>query len=199
MNESLKQTTHNEPPIFTDWSPYEGEELKERLSSFGIIYIEPQLNEDLRKQIREFFSQKGSNMDDLTVSALEISLRFLEGGMMIDNFGSKEYGEDGRHKFLKDNRVSIGDEEITLYDLSKRVSKLSGNVISRIIMLAQLIDDEEIKKTGKELQVKMKKINKEKGYFEPDDLKEVDELAHQIIKHILHTVSPIEQSGRDSF
>ena len=178
MVESNEQLNQNKPDIFFDWGPYQGDKIRQELSSLGITYKEPEEGRELRKKIEGYLNRR-DELNRVEILALEACLKFLEMGMMIDNFGNNE---DERHKFLLNTRIIIGEEEISLYNLSKKVSKLSGNKISQI---SQLIDDDTIKRKGEELRKKIIKIKIDIGYFKPEDLKEVDDLALMIIKHIL--------------
>ncbi len=118
----------NTETIFTDWSSYKNLSLPEK-----IRYTPPQEQTNLRNKIVQQMRSKNCDRSDLFI--LEMCLRFLEKGIMEDDFESREAE---RHAFLLGHTIKIkGDQqeeqEITLYELSKRVNKLSGNAISVVV------------------------------------------------------------------
>lgn len=123
MSESQEQLNHNKPDVFFDWYPYQGDKIKEYLNSLGINYREPKINGDLREKIEDYLDRKkglGEELNEKQIFVVGTCLRFLEMGMMIDGFGKNE---EERHKFLLGNQVKINNKEMSLYDLSKRVSR----------------------------------------------------------------------------
>ena len=106
--------------------------------------------------------------------------------MKIENFKLKINTYDkAREKFLLAHTIRLGDKEEALYFFAKKVNKLSGNAISKIITAGQLTNDPLIEKKSLELKEKVEAIKKERGYFLASDLHEVDVLAIFIIEHVL--------------
>lgn len=162
---------------FTDWKPYQDDNFVAQLQKLGIKYTPPKEREDLREIIkkRSIFKNDGER---LTIGVL---LTWLERGMMIDNF---EKDEDARHTFLKGNKINMGDnKELSLYDLSKKLNKLTGNAITGVLLILQLIPD--FRQHEMKLRGKIEGIKRERGYYIPGDLTEIDEAAEKAIRQIL--------------
>lgn len=163
--------------LFKDWSLYNPEIIKPQLPA-DIRYTPPIPNESLRMKIRPLENQ----LAEKERTILEISLSFLERGTLEDDFGRNDRERD---RFLTSQAVKIGDEEITLYQLAKKINKLSGNAISKIITAGQLIGEHNIEIKSIELSKKVKNIMRERGFFLVSDLGQVDDLALSIIECIL--------------
>jgi len=179
---------------FTDWTPYKDKQLVAKLQEkHNITYQPPRELTRLRKVIRE----KGEDLDKETTKIVLQLLNWLEKGMMIDKHGKDE---EARHKQLLNDRVIIGDKEISLYELSKRVNKLAGNPITSVLLAIQVLAS--IKKNGytgdqrrvmldtleqesNNLMRKIIEIKQNRGYFVPEDLESVDELAKKALSLIL--------------
>lgn len=181
MEGQRSQEINREPDWFINWSLYISERINKSLKDLGISYIPPGPNEELRRKIISHLDNCQTNHEEQLV--LSVCLRFLESGLMIDGWNNDE---EGRHKLLLSNQLKLEDGRIvTLYELAKEVNKLTGNRISQIIIAAQMIEDEKVRKRGQALMEKVRKIKKERGYFKIEDLYEVDELASLIIETII--------------
>ncbi len=188
------QKNENETTLsidFPNWKPFSQEKITNQLPP-EIKYIAPHSREDLRQKIIE----NKANLKEDDIKLLTIILKFLEQGLMIDSFQSDE---DKRHKFLLENNITIENngekQQITLYQLSKNVSKLSGNAISRIILVGQIIIsdnrldeknrnqlNEEVEKLKNKVEDKKKRV----GYFLQEDLEEVDNFALKLFNLIIN-------------
>lgn len=178
MNESaeVKGAGLQEAPLFKDWSLYATDIVSPQLPR-NIRYTSPKPNEDLRKRIKPFENK----LKDEEKNILKISLSFLEGGALEDDFGKDDWKRD---ELLTSQVIRIGDEEITLYELAKRINKLSTKAILRVIQAGQLIGD-NIRTKSIGLSEKIKTIMRNRGYFLVSDLRQVDNLALSIIEYIL--------------
>ena len=163
--------------VLKDWSLYSSDLIGPQLPR-NIRYTAPKPNEDLRKRIKPI----EGNLNVENKAVLEVSLSFLERGTMEDDYG-KDNAE--REKFLKSQTIKVGDEEITLYELKKRTTKLSGSAINRIITAGQISGNHDLGKKSMELMKATEAIKKDRGYFLVSDLGQFDELARLIIEHIL--------------
>lgn len=168
----FKEATQQVTLSFTNWEPYKNLSLPSK-----IRYIPPKEREDLREKLQKI---KGISPEDKHY--LKIALGFLEKGIMEDDFGKDD---DARDEFCLDRKIKVGDEEITLFELSTRVNKLRGNAIVALLSCAFLVFGETplINEVNK-LKTKVEKIMKDRGYFIKDDLKEIDDLALKIIRYI---------------
>lgn len=187
MDEITKEISEKNPQInFPDWTPFQDPEFIKQLTSLGITYIPPNKNKELREQICK--KHQEGRLDQNRLQHLLIILKFFEKGLMIDNFGKDE---EGRHKFLFENKIAINGREINLYDISKQVNKLAGNPISSIIILAGLYADEiEKKEPGfankvNDLIQKINMIKDERGFFIPDDLAKIEDLAKRVFNYLI--------------
>ena len=163
--------------LFKDWSLYRSDIISPQLPK-NIKYTPPKANEDLRKRIKPI----EGNLNVENKAVLQISLAFLERGIMEDNY---EKDNTEREKFLLSQKIKIGDEEITLYELKKRTTKLSGSAINRIITAGQMSGNSDIGKKSIELMKIANTIKKERGFFLVSDLEQFDNLALSIIEHYL--------------
>lgn len=164
-------------PLFKDWSPYEAAKVSPQLPS-NMRYTPPKPNDDLRRKIMPFENK----LKDDEKTILGTSLSFLERGTLEDDFGKND---NERDKFHLSQTILIGGERITLYQLAKKVNKLSGNAISNMVFAGQIVGGQDLEKKSIELGEKIENIKKERGYFLKSDLGQVDDLALQIIEHIL--------------
>ena len=99
-----------------------------------------------------------------------------------DDFGKDE---SKRHKMLMGSNIKVGDEEMPLYRLAKIVNKLPKGVITNVIATATFVEDDSVKKQADDLKTAVNDIEKNRGYFVPEDLTPVDDLARSIIEYIL--------------
>ena len=163
--------------IFKDWSLYTTDKITPQLPK-NIKYTPPQSNEELRKRIGE----QESKLNEVERISVGVCLSYLERGLMEDDFG----GEEGkRHEMLMGSSIKVGDEEMPLYRLAKIVNKLPKGVISNVIATATFVEDDSVKKQADDLKTAVNDIEKNRGYFVPEDLAPVDDLARSIIEYIL--------------
>ena len=177
LAESLQGLRNYSAQLFKDWSLYNPSVVVPLLPP-NITYIRPKPNESLRMRIRPIESQ----LSEQERTLLSGSLFFLEAGILEDDF---KRDDKAREKFLLAHTIRLGDKEEALYFFAKKVNKLSGNAISKIITAGQLTNDPLIEKKSLELKEKVEAIKKERGYFLASDLHEVDVLAIFIIEHVL--------------
>jgi|SRR3989344_5488300 len=177
LAESFQGLINYSAQLFKDWSLFSPSVIAPQLPR-NIRYARPKPNESLRTRIRPIEKQ----LSQLERTLLKSSLFFLEAGILEDDF---KRDDKARDKFLLAYTVRLGDKEEALYFFCKKVNKLSGNAISKIITAGQLTNDPLIEKKSLELKEKVEAIKKERGYFLPSDLHEVDVLAIFIIEHIL--------------
>jgi len=179
---------------FTDWTPYQDEKLVVELKKrYGITYTPPKKLPQLREEI----TKKSQNFDDTEASCVSIFLSWLEKGMMQDKH---EKNEKARNEELLNNTITIGNKEITLYELSKKVNKLAGNPITSVLISIQVLASlkknaytgdqkgvmlDTLGQESKNLMKKIKEISQNRGYFVPEDLESVDELAKKALSLIL--------------
>lgn len=164
-------------PLFKDWSSYGTDMVSPQLPK-NIKYTPPKPNEDLRRRIKPIENQ----LPEKEKKLLEWSLSFLEKGILEDDFGKNDWERD---EFLLSQTIRIGEEEITLFQLAKEVNKFSINALTRVVTAGQLIGEQNIITRSKELEKKVKDIDKKRGFFLVSDLPEIDSLALSIIEHIL--------------
>jgi hypothetical protein len=179
--------------LFEDWKPYQGEKLVVELKRrYGITYTPPKKLPQLREEI----TKKSKNFDDTEASCVSIFLSWLEKGMMQDKH---EKNEKARNEELLNNTITIGNKEVTLYELSKKVNKLAANpitgVLGSILVLASLKKNtytgdqgvmlDTLGQESKNLMKKIKEISQNRGYFVPEDLESLDELAKKALSLIL--------------
>lgn len=163
--------------IFKDWSAYAADKIVPKLPK-RIKYTAPKVNEELRKRI----IPREGQLNEVDRISLGVCLSYLERGLMEDDFGGDEAK---RHEALMNGNVKIGDEEIPLYRLAKIVNKLPKGVITNVIATATFVEDDSVKKQADDLKTAVNDIEKKRGYFVPEDLAPVDDLARSIIEHIL--------------
>lgn len=159
--------------IFKDWSPYSSRKIMRQLPE-NIKYTAPKVNKELRQRIGEQENQ--INGDNKMI--LGICLSYLEQGMLVDNFDEENVK---RNEFLLSHRIKVGNEEINLSELDRRMNKLSGSSINQILLAGDLVYNPDIKNRSRVLYDKIAA----KKYFEPKDLLPIDDLARDIIEHIL--------------
>ncbi len=163
--------------IFKDWSLYTADKISPQLPK-RIKYTAPQPNEELRKRI----AGRERQFNEFDTMVLKNCLSFLEEGYIEDDFYANH---EERHDFLMANTIRVGDEEITLHLLAKRMNKLSTNAIAQVTGLDSLIYDPSLKKRMYEMNDKITTIEKDRHYFLTSDLPQIDDLANAIINHIL--------------
>jgi transcription elongation factor GreA-like protein len=164
--------------FFTDWAPYMQEELVKKLKEKGFTFIPPKPNGEYRQKI-ELIIPRLSKEDKFF---LQNCLKFLEKGLLIDNFGNDE---QERHKALLDGIIEINGQTISLYEFSKTVNKLAGNPISSVLTAAQILNNQNIRNEAEKIAKKIKELKQNPGFFKPEDLEPVNQLAQQIIDLIL--------------
>lgn len=141
----------------------------------NILFL-PANREDLRSQIKENMTR----LSEEKLFYLTIILNFLEKGIMIDHFGNNE---EARHDFLLKNKIQINGKEMTLYEISKNINKLSGNAVATIITLAYEFN--EFRAKAEELTKTIGEIKRNRGYFLPEDLEQVNELATNLFNYLI--------------
>ena len=177
LGESLQGLKNHSALLFKNWSLYNPDVVGPQLPQ-NIRYTPPRSNESLRMRIRPIENQ----LNEQERIPLKASLFFLEAGVLEDDFKDDDLA---REKFLTTHTIKIGDKEETLYIFAKKVNKLSGNAISKVITAGQITNDPLIQKKAMELKLKVESIKKGRGYFLVSDLQEIDGLALSIIEHIL--------------
>lgn len=199
MNESNNEIEKTSLDNFPNWELYQSEQFLSQIKKFYPVVInkqEPQEKrslqklsidgrnilflpanrEDLRSQIKENMTR----LSEEKLFYLTIILNFLEKGIMIDHFGNNE---EARHDFLLKNKIQINGKEMTLYEISKNINKLSGNAVATIITLAYEFN--EFRAKAEELTKTIGEIKRNRGYFLPEDLEQVNELATNLFNYLI--------------
>lgn len=171
------QVRMQESSLFQNWSPYEASKIIPQLPS-SIRYTPPKPNEGLRRRIRPIENK----LNDDQKFCLRPCLSFLEGGTMEDNFGRDDVE---REKYLTYPTIMIDEEVITLHQLARRINKLSGSAILKIIATGPMTYDQDLTKKSFELMKKFHTVKKERGFFIVSDLEQFDDLALSIVEYIL--------------
>lgn len=163
---------------FTDWKPYQDDNFVAQLQNLGIKYTPPKEREDLRKIIKERSISKNSREGFF----IEVLLKWLEKGIMIDKF---KKDENARHDFLLKYKIKTANnnEEKSLYEISKKLNKLTGNSITSVLSALQLISN--FTQRSLELKNEIERIKHDRGYFIPDDLIQIDQIAEEAICQLL--------------
>jgi len=165
--------------FFTDWAPYMQEELIKKLKEKGFTFTPPKPNEEYRKKIQPIIPKLPENEKFF----LKLCLRFLEKGILTDNYGNDE---EERHKALLGGIIEINGQTISLYKFSKTVNKLAGNPISSVLTAAQILNNQDIRNEAEKIAEKIKELKQNPGFFKPEDLNDVNKLAQKIIDFILN-------------
>jgi len=181
------QGIRNSTPLFRDWTPFASELIVKQLPQ-GTRYTPPEPNLELRSRIA-LTADKLNGSEELF---LKSCLSFLESGMIEDDFKSDDKSRD---QFALNYKITVDDKELSYYNFVQEVNKLKGIAIQRVILASQMTNDESLDQQAYNLKTKIEKIKETRGYFVPDDLKAVDNLAIQIIDFILSKKNGVEKNA----
>lgn len=173
---------------------------------------EPRFLRRLREKL-EMVSASPATDRQLIISLTHL-LKFLEKGVLVDNYGSDEQRRDQDYANTK---LIVNGQETTLFEVAEIANKLKRNSLYLFAIAIEVIEyrqpsiiaelDTTIKEIFPVLQEKegnlaerlnqhIIEIDEKKGYFEPADLEPFDQLAKAVIKKI-GEVAGVEISDED--